>query len=156
IDLSYFLNKPCPSYVGTFENLRCSDTTAAAPREDKGVEIISKPRQGPATHALVIGVNDYPGLANLIPSGGLGNNGNLTSPVVSATHFANWLFSWENEYAPLGSISFLASGGKFRPTSGPEIAVPTPTWDAVRTAADAWLRHVDSDPDNIALFYFCG
>ena len=67
---------------------------------------------GPATHAIVIGVGDYPHL-----NGGAErktqdheNMGQLTSPPVSARQFASWLIeSFHHPAKPLATVSLMLS-----------------------------------------------
>lgn len=130
---------------------------------------------GPAqaqTHALVIGVNDYPHL----PGGRLAGPQpapldfglrQLTSPVVSAVAVVEWLLTrHRNPTAPLGSIELLLSPAAYTPS--PEAAArlqnlaqlagtaEEATFANIKRAAGRWYPRVNADRDNVALFYFCG
>jgi hypothetical protein len=109
------------------------------------------------THAFVVGVGHYPHL----PGGGgpqtprnLGL-GQLSSPSVSATTFADWLrTSLNNPQAPLGSLELLVSPGPQAPA--PPQPVERATMANVRTAFDGWYARCNRDAGNVAIFYFCG
>lgn len=93
----------------------------------------------PSTHALVIGVGDYPdamGRFGITP---------IASPPSSAHAFADWLRrSYKNPGAPLGTVELLTS------------ATRRPTIAAISAAIGDWCLRCDTDAGNIALFYFCG
>jgi hypothetical protein len=112
----------------------------------------------PQIHALVIGVNEYPHLLNgtLLPAAATMGLGQLTSPVVSAQAFADWLRdSYTNAAGPanatptvpLGSIDLLLS------PAGSQYPV---TMAVIENAFDDWEARCNRSPDNIAIFYFCG
>lgn len=94
---------------------------------------------GPATHALVIGVGDYPAA--------MGRFGisRIASPPRSALALTQWLSDrYQNPEAPLATIELVAS-----PADVPTIA-------AIERKILDWAQRCDTDPGNIALFYFCG
>jgi hypothetical protein len=109
---------------------------------------------GPRTHALVLGVGNYPycdpnrfdrprerQLA--LPLGP------RTSPPASARRFAEWLIAEQagNPVAPLGSVELLASNSP---------NADAPTFGAVKTAFRQWYARCDADPDSVAMFFFSG
>jgi hypothetical protein len=118
---------------------------------------------GPATHAIVIGVGDYPHLA-----GGQGalsphhdGMGQLTSPPVSARRIAHWLIDKLDDPAkPLASVALLLSERRRRPFRNPatrvETAVQPATIDNVDAALNEWRAAGDESPDNRLLFFFSG
>lgn len=82
------------------------------------------------TVALIVGVAEYsdPELR-------------LSSPVHSAHALSAWLKAQlHNPAAPLGSLELLLS----------------PTYAALEAAIGAWFTRAHADPNNVALFYFCG
>ena len=111
----------------------------------------------PQTHALVVGVNDYPHLLNGSlhdeePAAATMGLRQLTSPVVSAAAVADWLTTgYINPDVPLGSIELLLS-----PPPAGTAAGDGATMENIKTGFDAWFGRCDQSPDNIALFYFCG
>lgn len=128
-----------------------------------------KATDGPATHALLIGVGHYP---HLIGGGGElypGHDGlrQLSSPPVSACAFAEWLirsFAHPSEDGaparPLASVALLAGavdGVDFtHPTNDQLFPLEAPTLAHVMEAAEDWKKRGDSHQDNMMLFYFCG
>jgi hypothetical protein len=121
-------------------------------------------KPGPGMHALVIGVGGYAHLADgtgteIDDPLQYGNLGQLTSPPRSAFAFANWLResnrdSWK---APLATIDVLISSAPNDPEpAGSGLTFQDATIDGIRGAFGDWKRRCGSDPDNIAMFYFCG
>jgi hypothetical protein len=118
---------------------------------------------GPATHAIVIGVGAYAHLA-----GGRGvlsrhhdGMGQLTSPPVSARRLARWLIEQLDDPAkPLASVSLLVSERTGRPFRNPvtrkDVRVQAATIDNVDAALAAWRAAGDENPDNRLLFFFSG
>jgi hypothetical protein len=127
---------------------------------DRGID-------GPRTHALVIGVGQYPYCAAGTDNSAAGPAAALarrftpvTSPPASALALARWLMAEQidDEIAPLGSVEVLASSSG--PTdldtpTGPQ-AVEAPTHAAVRAGFERWYERCDAHPDNVALFFFSG
>jgi len=111
------------------------------------------------THALVIGIDDYPHLEEGALYGsdparfpmGLGQ---LTSPVRSATHIADWLVTLDNPRAPLGSVDLLLSSRMYSGANGAKPVRGT-TFDDIRDTFDLWVRRCDH-AGSVAIFYFCG
>ncbi|WP_328549887.1 caspase family protein [Streptomyces sp. NBC_00366] len=124
--------------------------------------------KGPGVHALIIGVGGYPHLP-----GGDGERVDdpyrygltqLTSPPRSALRMAEMLKShpYGSWALPLRSIDLLMS---YAPNTSltEEIEdlrsngkVRNPTIQIIKTAFKEWMDRCVDDPDNIALFYFCG
>lgn len=125
---------------------------------------------GPATHALVIGVGDYP----FLPGGSGGHRTphddgmrQLSSPPVSARRVVDWLIeSFDNPDRPLATVELLladAADDGYRPPVAPrsrfrsrrrKIEVAT-----IAQIADASARLKDrgnSHADNQLIIYFCG
>jgi len=100
----------------------------------------------PQTHALVIGVGDYPHLRGgklfaHMPAANTLGLGQLTSSTVSAKAFATWLAEeYTNPRAPLGTVDMLLS----------------PTFAEVRAHFAAWDARCDRHRDGVAMFYYCG
>jgi len=118
--------------------------------------------QGPATHALVIGVGYYAHLpggkgAEFPDHEGLEQ---LTSPPESAKSFANWLLNtYNNPTKPLGTLEMLISAednSPFELPNGDEMTVEAAKFEQVQTAINSWIDRGDKDPDNLLMFFFCG
>jgi hypothetical protein len=120
---------------------------------------------GPGAHALVIGVNGYPHLQGgpETPAERLAALRQLTSPVPSATHFANWVLgsqgngtaAFNNPKVPLKSLRVLLSPGPLNLDRG-SFGVDPATLANIQDSFNAWLASCNSNPENIAIFYFCG
>jgi hypothetical protein len=98
----------------------------------------ARPVQGPATHAIIIGVGRYPHLGN--GDGPLTPNhdgmGQLTSPPHSARAVARWLIrSLHDPAKPLADVALLVSEDKPKPflntRTGVSVPVPTATIDEI-------------------------
>jgi hypothetical protein len=122
-----------------------------------------EPVNGAATHAIVIGIGDYPHL--LGGSGTLSDYhdgmGQLTSPPVSARKLAEWLIqNYRNPDRPLASVSLLVSetprnnftNPKSQQAHQPEEA----TYANAEEAITAWALRGRANKDNLLIFYFCG
>lgn len=112
------------------------------------------------THAFVVGAGSYPHLA----AGALAARdvpfvlGQLTSPPVSAKAFARWFEgTLVNPLAPLASIELLLSPVESL-TNRDGVAVPIEeaTHDNIELAFTRWQARCSSNPQNVAIFYFCG
>ena len=151
----------------TSRTSRCRASTGAWPAGSRAdmTLVFEQDVAGPATHALIIGVGGYDHLDGgasdhkLEPAGKYGNLGQLTSPPKSACALAAALTAIPREdwLAPLGTVDLLVStapgdddpGG----TGGPyERATRT----AIQEAFDRWWVRCESNPDNVAVFFFCG
>lgn len=118
---------------------------------------------GPGTHALIVGVGNYPHLIGgegaLYPEhGGMMQ---LSSPPLSALAFAEWLTSsFSHPGKPLASVQMIVGASKpvefEHPQSGTRTKLKRPTFENLRLAATEWKARGNSHPDNLMLFYFCG
>ena len=118
---------------------------------------------GPSTHALIVGVGNYPhlvgGSGTLYPEhGGMMQ---LSSPPLSAMAVAEWLTSsFLHPNKPLASVHLLAGAAdpvEFEhPVNGKQSTPGRPTFDNLQQAALEWKARGDSHQDNLMLFYFCG
>lgn len=117
---------------------------------------------GPATHAIVIGVGAYTHLV-----GGKGdlfqgheNMGQLSSPPYSARAFANWLLKkYRNPKKPLASLDLLLSdtqGNEFTLPDGEVKQVENANMANVKRNVRRWKARGDQSRDNLVIFYFCG
>ncbi|HEX5885254.1 MAG TPA: caspase family protein [Pyrinomonadaceae bacterium] len=122
-----------------------------------------EPVAGAATHAIVIGIGDYPHL--LGGSDTLSNYndgmGQLTSPPVSARKFAEWLIqNYENPNQPLASVSLLLSEAPAKDFTNPksqQIHQPEEaTYANAEEAISAWAVRGRQNKENLLIFYFCG
>jgi hypothetical protein len=121
---------------------------------------------GPATHALVIGVGDYPHLNGGPPEQRTEQHDGmeqLTSPPISARLFASWLMSedFRHPTKPLASVALLLSEAKSAPFADPKN--PAKKFDValadstnVRLAITEFFNRGDQNADNLLIFYFCG
>lgn len=117
---------------------------------------------GPGTHVFVVGVGKYPhlkdgtGLRTPKPMG----MGQLSSPPVSAMKMLEWVDSTlYNPEAPLKSIEVLISDNKaatFTDSAGISAAIGEATFDNFEASALAWFNRLDTDVNNVGVFYFCG
>ncbi|MCB1129727.1 MAG: caspase family protein [Verrucomicrobiae bacterium] len=121
--------------------------------------IVETSAGSPATHALIIGVNEYPHL----PDGAhadatiLNTLKQLTSPVPSASLFANWFLDERAKLAvPFGSARVLLSGGRFERSDGSVIAVDTPSFANIKKHFNEWINSCNEHKNGVALLYFCG
>ena len=105
-------------------------------------------RLGAATHALIIGVGDYPDIG--VTGLGLGP---LVSPISSALELADWMTNnLPSSDRPLASLRLLVSRGN-APVPLPGV---TPTIAAIQRAVGEWITEGNTNPDHLMLFYFCG
>jgi hypothetical protein len=120
----------------------------------------------PTTHVLIIGVGEYlhlpkgPRFASAPAKHTLGLK-QLSSPRISAEKLANWMIralthTHTNPKAPLGTVELLLSPSKYTDLQGNVTHVDVATFDATKAAFARWLERCDRNPDNVALFYFCG
>jgi hypothetical protein len=127
--------------------------------------IYATDRDGPGTHALVIGVGGYDHLRGgvsdrkLARSTRYGNLGQLTSPPKSAWALAEFLASSRpmNWLVPLSTIELLISAAPADDDPGGAGGpYERATRAAIQHAFDCWWDRCDANPDNVAIFYFCG
>jgi hypothetical protein len=117
------------------------------------------PGQPARTHALIIGVSDYRHLPG--GSGTLNPEFDLEQPTcssIAAVAFARWVIEeMNNPRAPLGTVELLTSP-PLEFVISPRLKRQTldATMNNVEAAFERWMGRANSNPDNIALFYFCG
>jgi hypothetical protein len=123
------------------------------------------PVAGPATHALVIGVGNYPHLNGGSKERTQQHDGmqQLTSPPISARLFASWLLSdnFRHPTKPLSSVALLLSEATPAPFADPkdparQFAIPEADSANVRLAIEEFFKRGDENADNLLIFYFCG
>lgn len=124
--------------------------------------IYTKKIDGPATHAIVIGVGAYSHLPEGDGTPFEDNEGmeQLTSPPYSAREFANWLLSeYNNPDKPLASIELLisdAANDKFIFPDDKETKIEKANKSNVKKAIHHWVNLGDENRDNRMIFFFCG
>src|ERR1035437_3878017 len=121
------------------------------------------PAGQPQTHALVIGVGDYPHLRRgplfaTQPANVTFGLGQLTSSVASAQEFANWLrTNLSNPAAPLGSVELLLSPTNYQqPGATPVQQVDAATMQNIKASFNSWYGRCNANKDNVAIFYYSG
>ena len=65
----------------------------------------------------------------------------------------------DNPDAPLKSIEVLISQpnpATYTDANGLTLQIDSAIWNNVSAAAHAWRDRSDSDPQNVAMFFFCG
>jgi Caspase domain len=127
--------------------------------------VVAQPSAGPHTHALVVGVSDYPYVDGPSPSGVGGQSGlsSLTSAARSAADFASWLLradGYWNPGAPVGSIEIFLSPSVGESIAADVLAVvagPCPaTRDEVEAGLTRFVARCRENTDNVAFIYFAG
>lgn len=119
----------------------------------------------PGTHVLVIGIGRYPHLVDGgAPEFAMAMNmGQLESPPQSAREVAEWFLDaaggFHNPERPLRSLQMLCSAKA--PVSMPDAGggakvVAGATKAAVKQAVKDWMARAGRNPENMAVFYFCG
>ncbi len=116
----------------------------------------------PGTHALVIGIGQYPHLiGGEAPAHKTDGLRQLSSPPISARAVASWLR--RDYHCPgkeLASLSLLTSEPGSAPFIDPKTGqaheVPTADIAAIVAAVKEWKRRGDSSVDNRLILYFCG
>lgn len=123
-------------------------------------------RGNPGTHVLAIGVGRYPYL--LGGDGPLAENplglSQLASPPVSLKALLEWFIApttsgfLNNAAVPLASIEALASATQAVVISvgGNDVQLEPAIRASIQISFDAWLNRMNSHPDNVGVFYFCG
>jgi hypothetical protein len=114
------------------------------------------------THALVIGIGQYPHLLGgddaLFP--GHESMRQLSSPPVSARALADWLLtSYTNPDRPLQSVDVLISeqgNDRFGLPDGTQSTIDRATKNNVSQAILDWNTRGDSHDENMILLFFCG
>lgn len=109
-------------------------------------------------HILCIGVGAYrylKGGAEERPH--VTDLGQLTSPPVSALHWARWLLENLNaEGRPIASIELSLSPAQTVDFGQGSRKVDESTRSSIQDAFEAWLGRCNADEKNLAVFYFCG
>jgi len=84
--------------------------------------------------------------------------GQLTSATASASYFLEWLlYEFHNQDKPLATVEHLISApGGVKDRTGQVQAGEEPTMSALEAACKRWSDRAGSNPENIALLYFCG
>lgn len=110
----------------------------------------------PGVHVVLIGVGQFAHarVADLLeadaPRDGFPN---LETPLHSVEAFAKWLMDELNVAdTPLHTIRALGSSAS---RSSP-LGLLTPTFTNIANDVGDWADDVDTDEDNLAIFYFCG
>lgn len=122
--------------------------------------------KGPATHAIVIAVGEYPhlpgGKAKVKFANAHGMR-QLTSPPHSGRAIARWLLEeYRHPSKPLASLSLLISdpaGADFTYNSDGKsktVACAPANMMDVESAVKEWRALGNSDPEHLLLFFFCG
>ena len=114
---------------------------------------------GPATHAFVVGVGNFPYAAGG-PIPFLHDVPNLPSAADSAKMMADWLLANQDTLAaPLASLEVLISdppNAANRYPWAPGMAIDTATPAKVEVAGYRWLDNFPAGSKNTAFFYGCG
>lgn len=114
--------------------------------------VVEREVHGPATHALVIGVAHYRHLrggSGPVMARNLGLQ-QLQAPRPSVREMVAFLADeYRNRAAPLATVDLLVSPTTPGAEGGPTMA-------AVKIAIQDWYGRCNSDPGNVAIFYFCG
>jgi hypothetical protein len=114
------------------------------------------------THVLIIGVGGYPYLSGgtketTQTTDGAQALGQLSSPPASAEAFYNTVLKLERNWiTPLGSVEVLVSPA---PTGKPVFTgqnVDAATLNNIEDVYGDWKKRCNSNPDNVAIFFFCG
>lgn len=120
------------------------------------------------THALLVGVGDYPFLKDGSAAAALRfaehmGMGQLSSPPISVVEFARWLkddvAGMNNPGRPLRSLQVLCSGPADIDLALPGLAptrIGRASTGTVQTAIREWKLRASRNPENMSIFYFCG
>jgi hypothetical protein len=124
--------------------------------------VYQKDASGPAAHALIIGVGEYPYLIGGSKERARNHDGmeQLSSPPHSARAMADWLIgNYRNPAHPLATVAMLISEKNNKQYSRPgqvAVDVERATVSNASEAVKAWKRRGDGHEQNLILFYFCG
>lgn len=120
----------------------------------------------PGTHVLLIGVGHYPFLKDGNAANPFQMNmgmGQLSSPPLSALSLADWFMDanagFYNPQCPLRSLQILCSAAgpmTINDSLGEPQVIERARMTAVQQAVSNWMERAGRNPDNMALFYFCG
>lgn len=120
----------------------------------------------PGTHVLFVGVGHYP----FLKDGGAANPfampmgmGQLSSPPFSVQEMAEWFMDtaggFNNSERPLRSLQVLCSANvavTLNGASGNPITIDRARMPAVNRAVLDWMVRAGRNPDNLAVFFYCG
>lgn len=108
----------------------------------------------PGTHALIIGVSEYPFLTGgASPVADPWDMGQLSSTATTAQKITDWIKTAQLP-VPLATCRLLLSPSAAEPALNG--AADAATLDNVLSEADAWRTDASTDPGNVAFFYFAG
>ena len=120
----------------------------------------------PGTHVLLVGVGDYPYLKDgddAKPFEMAMGMGQLSSPPLSVHALATWFMDagtgFHNPDRPLRSMQVLCSADApvlINGKDGAPHAVDRARMPAVKQAAIDWMDRAGRNPENLAVFFFCG
>ncbi|MGW0582390.1 caspase family protein [Streptomyces sp. NPDC002920] len=119
----------------------------------------------PQVHAFIVGVGEYPYCVKPRPRDSdakavLRSVTPLTSAPLSARKFAEWLLNAPHPFNghTLGSVEVLISAPHpvTLTNKGKTTVVSGATFNEVESSCLTWFRKCNSNPDNIALFFWCG
>lgn len=120
----------------------------------------------PGTHVLLIGVGDYPYLKDgddAKPFAMAMGMGQLSSPPLSVRALASWFMDagtgFHNPDRPLRSLQVLCSADGpvlVKGADGVPHAVDRARMPAVKQAVIDWMARAGRNPENLAVFFFCG
>ena len=117
---------------------------------------------GPALHAFIVGVSDYPHLEDNPGTAARAHDtlglGQVTTPHYTAMAIVDWLLArFKHPTLVLGSIELLQSTrSESKLADGTMITADNATLANFKSAFRAWRKRCDACPGNLALFYFCG
>jgi hypothetical protein len=113
--------------------------------------VFDKRFEGPGTHAIVIGIGDYPFSPGI----------QITSPPASARAMAEWLLTaYDNPARKLQTLDLLISdrdSSDFTMPDGKRLTIDRASTDTVVDAVKLWRDRGDGNHGkSLMLFYFCG
>jgi hypothetical protein len=118
---------------------------------------LHQPGASARTHVFIIGVGRYRHLfGGTSPTQGVPPLGQLKSPPISARALAKWFIDGQlaGAPAPLGSVELLLSDSNGQDFDGKQVADATS--QNIHTAFGQWKGRCDANPNNVAVFHFCG
>lgn len=124
----------------------------------------NKEIEKPKTHILLIGVGGYPYLkggyhATSQTHYTAKSLGQLSSPPVSIEAFYQTAIKFNDQKSwikPLGSIEILVSVAPEGTSVFKEMDVESATLENIKASYWSWKKRCDENPDNVAIFLFCG
>jgi hypothetical protein len=118
--------------------------------------VVDRKTGKPGTHALIIGISDYPHLQGA--DGSLGRSfelPRLTTAVRSALAFHDWLTNKAELQVPLETCRLLLAPSEGEAKHIPQDTGPADTETLVR-AASAWRQDARRSDAEMTILYFCG